>query len=86
MKTMYAGGARGYQTAIYKPGSGWLGSGRRRAAWSPGRSKGTRPLALAPVAVAVRRSPSWRARIAIIAVVAAVAALLALVLSGVAQF
>lgn len=86
MKTLYAGGNRGYQAAIYKPGSGWVGSGRRRAAWSPERSKSTRPLGPAPLAVAVRRSPSWRTRMAIVAVVAAVAALLTLVLTGVAQF
>jgi hypothetical protein len=87
MKISYLGGMRGYQTAIYRPGSGWTS---RRGTVRFGR----RPRAfhldglsfLAPITVARRRQPGLATRITIVASVITAAVLVGLSLGGVNLF
>jgi hypothetical protein len=87
MKIGYLGGMRGYQTAVYRPGSGWTSRrgivrfGRRpRAFYLHGL------LSVAPMTVARRRQPGVRTRITIVASVIVAGVLVGLSLGGVHLF
>lgn len=88
MKPVYLGGVRGYQSAVYRPGMGWSGTetlrhhgGRRLAV-----ARGSRGVHVSPLAIARRRRPGLKTKMAIIACMVTLAGLLTLVLSGAAQF
>jgi hypothetical protein len=86
VKAAYLGGTRGYQSAIYRPGTGWSGTDHRpRFGRQPLALKHDRCAHLCPLAVAHRRRPGLRTKALIVSTVALVAALLTIVLSGGAQ-
>jgi hypothetical protein len=91
MKAAYLGGTRGHQAAVYRPGTGWSGSGEgsgegRRFRRQPRAFKNDGRLQVYPVAMAYRRRPGLRTKTIIVTSVIAVAAVLTMVLSGGAQF
>lgn len=87
MKVAYLGGTRGYQSAVYRPGVGWSGTGPRRRFVLPrtASTKG-RPVRVCPLTVARRRRPGLRTKTFIVASVVALATVLTVVLSGGARF
>ena len=86
MKPAYLGGVRGYQSAVYRPGTGWSGYETRRHMFrQPAVFKKNRTVHLSPMAVATRRRPGLKTKTAIIACVASIAGILALVFTGIAQ-
>jgi hypothetical protein len=86
MKPVYLGGVRGYQSAIYRPGSGWSASD---GGWRPKRQPAIfskrQTLRVCPLSVARRHRPGLKTKTAIVAVMAVLVGFLTLVLSGVAQ-
>ncbi len=87
MKAAYLGGTRGYQAAVYRPGTGWSGCDEgRRFGRQPRAFKNEGRLHVCPLAMAYRRRPGLRTKTLIVTSVIAVAALLTMVLSGGAQF
>jgi hypothetical protein len=86
VKAAYLGGTRGYQSVIYRPGTGWTGTDRRpRFGRQPLARKQDRRAHLCPLAVAQRRRPGLRTKALIVSTAALVAALLTIALSGGAQ-
>jgi hypothetical protein len=86
MKPAYLGGVRGYQSAVYKPGTGWSGAeSRRHSGHQPAVFRKSQPVRVSPMTVAFGRRPGLKTRTAIVATVVAVAGILALVLAGGAQ-
>ena len=87
MKAAYLGGTRGHQAAVYRPGTGWSGSGEgRRFRRQPRAFKNDGRLHVYPLAMAYRRRPGLRTKTIIVTSVIAVAAVLTMVLGGGAQF
>jgi len=84
MKPVYLGGVRGYQSAVYRPGTGWSGSETHRHFGSRRAPVRTAPLAC-PLTVSQQRRPGARTKVAIVAGMATVAGVLTLVLGGGAQ-
>ena len=83
MRAAYLGGTRGYQSAIYRPGTGWSGTARRpRLGRQPLALRRDRRAHLCPLAVAHRRRPGLKTKALIVSTVALLAALLTIVLSG----
>lgn len=83
MKDTYLGGTRGYQSAVYRPGTGWSGTDRRRHfGRQPLAFKKDRHVCVCPLTVAHRRRPGLRTKTLIVSSVVTVAALLTVVLSG----
>jgi hypothetical protein len=88
MKPAYLGGVRGYQSAVYRPGTGWTGyeshhyGGHQPAVFKKSQS---RAMHISPLAVATRRRPGVKTKTAIVASVVSIAGVLALVFTGVAQ-
>jgi hypothetical protein len=87
MKAAYLGGARGYQSAYYRPGSGWTETDRRRR---HGRirpalaaSTGAR---ITPLAMARPHRPGLMTKAVILMVVVAIALAMAVVLGGLTLF
>jgi len=86
MKPAYLGGVRGYQSAIYRPGTGWSGAeSHRHPSRQPAVFKRNQALHVCPLAVARRHRPGLVTKTAIVAVIAGLACFLTLVLSGVTQ-
>ncbi len=86
MKPVYLGGVRGYQSAVYRPGTGWSGSeSHRHSGHQPAVYNKIRPAHACPLTVARRRRPGLKTKAAIVATVVALAGLLTLVFSGAAQ-
>ncbi len=86
MKAVYLGSVRGYQSAVYRPGTGWSSADiHRHVGRQPAVLKQKQLIRLCPLTVAKRRRPGLKTRIAILAILVSVAALLAIVLSGAAQ-
>lgn len=86
MKPVYLGGARGYQSSVYRPGAGWSGTdSHRHAGPRPAAIKKNQSVPACPLTVARQRRPGAKTKVAIIATMAAMAGLLTLVLSGGAQ-
>lgn len=87
MKAAYLGGTRGYQSAYYRPGSGWTGTDRRRRF---GRSRtvlatgaGAR---IYPLATSRPRRPGLMTKAVILALVVAISLAMAVVLGGLTLF
>lgn len=88
MKPVYLGGVRGYQSAVYRPGTGWSAAAethRHRGYRSPA-PMANQPMHVSPLAVVRRPGPGIRTKTAIVAVLVALAGMLTLVLSGAVQF
>lgn len=86
MKPVYLGGVRGYQSAVYRPGSGWsVGESQWRPRRQPAVFRKSQALHVCPITVARRHRPGLRTKTLIVAVMAALVGFLTLVLSGVAQ-
>jgi hypothetical protein len=86
MKPVYLGGVRGYQAAVYRPGSGWtVADNRGHAHHQPAVLRKSQTPRVCQLAVARRHRPGLITRTAIVAVMAALVGFLTLVLSGVAQ-
>ena len=87
MKVAYLGGTRGYQSPVYRPGTGWSGTDRRRRfSRQPLAYKKDVHVRVCPLTVAHRRRPGLRTKTFIVSSVVVVATALTVVLSGGAQF
>jgi hypothetical protein len=87
MKVAYVGGTGGYRGAVYRPGTGWSGTDRRRRfSFRPLAFKKERLVRVCPLTVAHRQRPGLRTRTLIVTMVVAVATVLTVVLSGAARF
>ena len=83
MKDAYLGGTRGHQSAVYRPGTGWSGTDRRRHfGRQPLAFKKDRQVRVCPLTVSHRRRPGLRTKTFIVSSVVTVATVLTLVLSG----
>lgn len=86
MKPAYLGGVRGYQSAVYRPGTGWSGAGSHgHIGRQPAVFRKKPSVSVSPLDVAYQRRPGLKMRAAILATVATVAGLLTLILAGGAQ-
>jgi hypothetical protein len=86
MRAGYLGGTRGYQSAVYRPGTGWTSNHRRlHLGLQPSASRRSRRMRVSPLAVARRRRPGLLTKAVIVSGVILVAALLTVVLAGMAQ-
>lgn len=85
MKPVYLGGVRGYQSAVYRPGTGWSGMETHRHLGTRRAPVRTARIAC-PLTVTERRRPGARTKVAIVAIMATVAGVLTLVLGGGAHF
>ena len=87
MKAAYLGGTRGYQSAYYRPGSGWTETDRRR------RHSRIRPVLatatgarITPLAMARPHRPGLMTKALILTLVVAIALAMAVVLGGITLF
>jgi hypothetical protein len=87
MKTAYLGGTRGHQAAVYRPGTGWIGSDQgRHFGRQPRAFKSEGRLCVCPLTMVDRRRPGLRTKALVVLAVLVVTTLLAMVLNGGAQF
>ena len=87
MKAAYLGGTRGYQSAYYRPGSGWTETARRRRC---GRVRPVLATAngarITPLAMARPHRPGLVTKAVILTLIVAIALAMAVVLGGLTLF
>jgi hypothetical protein len=87
MKAAYLGGTRGYSSANYRPGIGWMGPGRRGHHGYPRPVVAVRAgVRISPLSTASPRHSGLVRKAVILTLIVAVALVMAIVFDGLALF
>ena len=87
MKAAYLGGSRGYSSANYRPGIGWMGPGRRGHHGYPRPAVAVRGgVHISPLSTASPRHSGLMRKAVILTLIVAISLAMAIVLGGLTLF